>query len=136
MLSPSYLSRTSVTGIWTHSLSPEGGGKDQLQVWGAFTCQVLFFRESFKALCLGVMSEIEQSEKNNCFLLLLFLQIKPLYEQLHAYVRHKLGQVYGPELISSTGGLPAHLLGMSTHPCCASLTLYRGQSPSRHMGAE
>ncbi|NWZ73318.1 ACE2 enzyme, partial [Acrocephalus arundinaceus] len=40
-----------------------------------------------------------------------FEQIKPLYEQLHAYVRHKLGQVYGPELISSTGGLPAHLLG-------------------------
>uniref|UniRef100_A0A8D2MM43 Angiotensin-converting enzyme n=1 Tax=Zonotrichia albicollis TaxID=44394 RepID=A0A8D2MM43_ZONAL len=40
-----------------------------------------------------------------------FEQIKPLYEQLHAYVRHKLGQVYGPEHISSTGGLPAHLLG-------------------------
>lgn len=40
-----------------------------------------------------------------------FEQIKPLYEQLHAYVRHKLGQQYGPELISSTGGLPAHLLG-------------------------
>uniref|UniRef100_H0ZYW8 Angiotensin-converting enzyme n=1 Tax=Taeniopygia guttata TaxID=59729 RepID=H0ZYW8_TAEGU len=40
-----------------------------------------------------------------------FEQIKPLYEQLHAYVRHKLGQVYGPKLISSTGGLPAHLLG-------------------------
>uniref|UniRef100_A0A8C3TSL7 Angiotensin-converting enzyme n=1 Tax=Catharus ustulatus TaxID=91951 RepID=A0A8C3TSL7_CATUS len=40
-----------------------------------------------------------------------FEQIKPLYEQLHAYVRHQLGKVYGPELISSTGGLPAHLLG-------------------------
>ncbi|RMC06429.1 hypothetical protein DUI87_15863 [Hirundo rustica rustica] len=40
-----------------------------------------------------------------------FEQIKPLYEQLHAYVRHKLGQVYGPKLISSTGSLPAHLLG-------------------------
>uniref|UniRef100_A0A8C5T554 Angiotensin-converting enzyme n=1 Tax=Malurus cyaneus samueli TaxID=2593467 RepID=A0A8C5T554_9PASS len=40
-----------------------------------------------------------------------FEQIKPLYEQLHAYVRHKLGQVYGPELINPTGCLPAHLLG-------------------------
>ncbi|XP_009082150.1 PREDICTED: angiotensin-converting enzyme 2, partial [Acanthisitta chloris] len=40
-----------------------------------------------------------------------FEQIKPLYEQLHAYVRHRLGQVYGPEHISSTGYLPAHLLG-------------------------
>ncbi|XP_071604840.1 angiotensin-converting enzyme 2 isoform X1 [Heliangelus exortis] len=40
-----------------------------------------------------------------------FEQIKPLYQQLHAYVRHQLEQVYGPELISSTGCLPAHLLG-------------------------
>ncbi|NWQ92387.1 ACE2 enzyme, partial [Burhinus bistriatus] len=40
-----------------------------------------------------------------------FEQIKPLYRQLHAYVRHRLEQVYGPELISSTGCLPAHLLG-------------------------
>ncbi|NXT52633.1 ACE2 enzyme, partial [Pluvianellus socialis] len=40
-----------------------------------------------------------------------FEQIKPLYQQLHAYVRHRLEQVYGPEVISSTGCLPAHLLG-------------------------
>ncbi|NWH45817.1 ACE2 enzyme, partial [Fregata magnificens] len=40
-----------------------------------------------------------------------FEQIKPLYQQLHAYVRHRLEHVYGPELISSTGCLPAHLLG-------------------------
>ncbi|XP_054669195.1 angiotensin-converting enzyme 2 [Grus americana] len=40
-----------------------------------------------------------------------FEQIKPLYQQLHAYVRHRLEQFYGPDLISSTGCLPAHLLG-------------------------
>ncbi|NXL50610.1 ACE2 enzyme, partial [Podilymbus podiceps] len=40
-----------------------------------------------------------------------FEQIKPLYQQLHAYVRHRLEQVYGTELINSTGCLPAHLLG-------------------------
>ncbi|NXP77915.1 ACE2 enzyme, partial [Ramphastos sulfuratus] len=40
-----------------------------------------------------------------------FEQIKPLYQQLHAYVRHKLEQIYGPDLISSTGCIPAHLLG-------------------------
>ncbi|XP_054240174.1 angiotensin-converting enzyme 2 [Indicator indicator] len=40
-----------------------------------------------------------------------FEQIKPLYQQLHAYVRHRLGQLYGPHLISSTGCIPAHLLG-------------------------
>lgn len=74
--------------------------------------------------------------EKKCFLLILCLQIKPLYEQLHAYVRHKLGQVYGPELISSTGSLPAHLLGTSMHLCRANLTLYTGQSPSRDMGGE
>ncbi|NXR07170.1 ACE2 enzyme, partial [Semnornis frantzii] len=40
-----------------------------------------------------------------------FEQIKPLYQQLHAYVRHKLEEIYGPDLISSTGCIPAHLLG-------------------------
>ncbi|XP_020642422.3 angiotensin-converting enzyme 2 isoform X1 [Pogona vitticeps] len=40
-----------------------------------------------------------------------FQQIKPLYQQLHAYVRHNLQKVYGSELINSEGGLPAHLLG-------------------------
>uniref|UniRef100_A0A8D0EAX9 Angiotensin-converting enzyme n=1 Tax=Salvator merianae TaxID=96440 RepID=A0A8D0EAX9_SALMN len=40
-----------------------------------------------------------------------FEQIRPLYEQLHAYVRHNLHNVYGPEHISPTGCLPAHLLG-------------------------
>lgn len=109
-----------MAGIWTQCLSPEAGGKTQLHVWGADTCQELFVRESFKAVCSAAMSGIEQNEKKeiNCFLLLLCLQIKPLYEQLHAYVRHQLGQVYGPELISSTGGLPAHLLGMSTSMSC------------------
>lgn len=82
------------------------------------------------------MSRIEKSEKKDSFLLFLCLQIKPLYEQLHAYVRHKLEQAYGPELISSTGCLPAHLLGMSMCPCRANLTLFTGQSPSRHMGGE
>lgn len=39
-----------------------------------------------------------------------FKEIKPLYEQLHAYVRTKLMEVY-PSYISPTGCLPAHLLG-------------------------
>ncbi|KAM6416878.1 angiotensin-converting enzyme 2 isoform 2-T2 [Pluvialis apricaria] len=40
-----------------------------------------------------------------------FEQIKPLYQQLHAYVRHRLEKFYGSKFISSTGCLPAHLLG-------------------------
>uniref|UniRef100_A0A182PQ22 Angiotensin-converting enzyme n=1 Tax=Anopheles epiroticus TaxID=199890 RepID=A0A182PQ22_9DIPT len=38
-------------------------------------------------------------------------QIRPLYEQLHAYVRYKLRQKYGDKLVSPTGPIPMHLLG-------------------------
>ncbi|XP_058124050.1 angiotensin-converting enzyme-like [Anopheles coustani] len=38
-------------------------------------------------------------------------QIRPLYEQLHAYVRYKLGQNYGDKVVSPTGPIPMHLLG-------------------------
>ncbi|XP_054829166.1 angiotensin-converting enzyme 2 [Eublepharis macularius] len=40
-----------------------------------------------------------------------FKQIKPLYEQLHAYVRNNLEKIYGSHHIDSEGCLPAHLLG-------------------------
>ncbi|XP_055641474.1 angiotensin-converting enzyme-like [Toxorhynchites rutilus septentrionalis] len=39
------------------------------------------------------------------------MQLRPLYEQIHAYVRFKLRQKYGPELVSETGPIPMHLLG-------------------------
>ncbi|XP_058167773.1 angiotensin-converting enzyme-like [Anopheles ziemanni] len=38
-------------------------------------------------------------------------QIRPLYEQLHAYVRYKLRQKYGDKVVSPTGPIPMHLLG-------------------------
>jgi peptidyl-dipeptidase A len=43
----------------------------------------------------------------------LFNQIKPLYEQLHAYVRRKLKNVYGKNYPSTHNQslIPAHLLG-------------------------
>ncbi|XP_060091098.1 angiotensin-converting enzyme 2 [Heteronotia binoei] len=40
-----------------------------------------------------------------------FEQIKPLYDQLHAYVRSNLQKIYGSHRIDSNGCLPAHLLG-------------------------
>ncbi|KAM9320348.1 angiotensin-converting enzyme 2 [Gastrophryne carolinensis] len=40
-----------------------------------------------------------------------FQEILPLYKELHAYVRSHLQKHYGAHYISSTGGLPAHLLG-------------------------
>ncbi len=41
----------------------------------------------------------------------LYEQLKPFYEQLHCYVRAKLGEVYGTDKVPPTGPLPAHLLG-------------------------
>lgn len=38
-------------------------------------------------------------------------QLEPLYRQLHAYVRRKLREVYGPRVVRERGPLPAHLLG-------------------------
>lgn len=41
----------------------------------------------------------------------LWKQIKPLYLQIHAYVRRKLWERYGSSVISRKGPIPAHLLG-------------------------
>ncbi|CAG9818310.1 unnamed protein product [Phaedon cochleariae] len=38
-------------------------------------------------------------------------EIKPLYELLHAYVRRRLREYYGPERVSRQAPLPAHVLG-------------------------
>lgn len=38
-------------------------------------------------------------------------QLKPLYLQIHAYVRYKLRQHYG-DIVSEKGPIPAHLLGI------------------------
>ena len=37
--------------------------------------------------------------------------LKPLYQQLHAYVRNKLNQKYGDHVVSKNGPIPAHILG-------------------------
>ncbi|XP_013187397.1 angiotensin-converting enzyme [Amyelois transitella] len=38
-------------------------------------------------------------------------QVKPLYDLLHAYVRRRLREAYGPERISRSAPIPAHVLG-------------------------
>ncbi len=38
-------------------------------------------------------------------------QVKPLYEQLHCFVRTKLGEKYGSDKVPADGPIPAHLLG-------------------------
>jgi peptidyl-dipeptidase A len=41
----------------------------------------------------------------------LWEQVRPLYVSLHAYVRAKLREKYGPEVVPAEGPIPAHLLG-------------------------
>jgi peptidyl-dipeptidase A len=41
----------------------------------------------------------------------LWTQVKPLYEELHCYVRGKLNTKYGDAIIPKEGKIPAHLLG-------------------------
>lgn len=41
----------------------------------------------------------------------LWEQVRPLYEQLHAYVRWKLREKYGPSVVPEKGPVPAHLFG-------------------------
>lgn len=38
-------------------------------------------------------------------------QLRPLYQQLHAYVRRHLRIKYGDQLVRANGPIPAHLLG-------------------------
>lgn len=41
----------------------------------------------------------------------LWEQLKPLYTQIHAYVRFHLRKKYGDSVVSEKGPIPAHLLG-------------------------
>ncbi len=41
----------------------------------------------------------------------LWQQVKPLYDDLHCYVRAQLGKTYGTDKVPPTGPIPAHLLG-------------------------
>ena len=41
----------------------------------------------------------------------LWEQVKPLYVSLHAYVRRRLVETYGKDLVPPDGPIPAHLLG-------------------------
>ncbi|XP_043285855.1 angiotensin-converting enzyme-like [Venturia canescens] len=41
----------------------------------------------------------------------LWTELKPLYLQLHAYVRRQLRLKYGEDIVSKDGPIPAHLLG-------------------------
>ncbi len=37
--------------------------------------------------------------------------LKPFFEQLHAYVRNRLSKIYGSDIVDESGLIPGHLLG-------------------------
>ncbi|HLN51809.1 MAG: M2 family metallopeptidase [Thermoplasmata archaeon] len=41
----------------------------------------------------------------------LWAQVRPFYDSLHGFVRHRLRSVYGPDRVPERGLIPAHLLG-------------------------
>ena len=41
--------------------------------------------------------------------------VKPMYLQIHAFVRRKLVEKYGADKVDPTGPIPAHLLGTDTN---------------------
>ena len=41
----------------------------------------------------------------------LFQELSPLYDNLHAYVRRKMYNIYGSDYIDLEGPIPAHVLG-------------------------
>ena len=43
----------------------------------------------------------------------LYQEIRPLYIQIHAYVRHRLHKFYGPDKVGLSAPIPVHLLGDS-----------------------
>ena len=57
---------------------------------------------------LGLVSVIEEFEKETDRL---WQQVKPLYDDLHCYVRGKLQQKYGKDKVPDHAPIPAHLLG-------------------------
>ena len=50
-------------------------------------------------------------DKNIFLALEEFEKIKPLYQELHAYVRHRLAETFGDVIDTDGGLLPANILG-------------------------
>ncbi|KAL0832496.1 hypothetical protein ABMA28_000715 [Loxostege sticticalis] len=81
---------------------------------GNFTEYVLMENEAAKLNGYDTVAEWWLSEyemTNEDQFATLWNQVKPLYEQIHAYVRGRLRAKYGEDVVSKKGPIPAHLLG-------------------------
>ena len=57
------------------------------------------------------LSPYEQAKPFDILLQNLWMEIRPLYHELHCYVRRKLRETYGSAYVSKQGPIPAHLVG-------------------------
>lgn len=75
-----------------------------------YDCSLLSGYDDFSKL-LQAVYEVDDFEET---MLQLYEDIKPLFQELHAYVRHKLWEAYGKnnEIINPHGPIPASLLGV------------------------
>lgn len=69
----------------------------------------LFVSSGYDTVAEWWLSEYEMTNEDQ--FATLWNQVKPLYEQIHAYVRGRLRAKYGEEVVSKRGPIPAHLLG-------------------------
>ena len=60
------------------------------------------------------MTDYEETDIES-MVLRLYEQMKPFYQQLHAYVRRRLIEAYPNHGLDPSGPIPAHLLGMFRH---------------------
>lgn len=62
----------------------------------------------------------------------LYKTVEPLYQQLHAFVRRKLYNQYGPKYINLKGPIPAHLLGTACFCLMSTVLVYWDFNESGH----
>ncbi|CAB3255880.1 unnamed protein product [Arctia plantaginis] len=82
---------------------------------GNFTEYVAMYNEAAKlngydSVAEWWLGEYEEPDTESQFSDL-WAEIKPLYQQIHAYVRRLLRIKYGEDVVSARGPIPAHLLG-------------------------
>lgn len=63
----------------------------------------------------------------------LWQQLKPLYLQLHAYVRRELRKKYGEDIVSKDGPIPAHLLGNTWAQTWANIAEFTVPFPGKQL---
>uniref|UniRef100_A0A8C3MXM6 Angiotensin-converting enzyme n=1 Tax=Geospiza parvula TaxID=87175 RepID=A0A8C3MXM6_GEOPR len=88
------------------TLSWEQGWKMELGYWNVFPVSLVGFNDTGSYWRSWYDSDSFEKDLEH-----IYNQLEPLYLNLHAFVRRKLYDRYGPKYINLKGPIPAHLLG-------------------------